>query len=100
MTDDPPTDAALPVEAGHILGYLIRYGGSVRVGPLVRHCGVPFDALAAVVNALAERGWVKITFRRPRQVLPPDLPERCREVDRITVTRYGRWRYATTWPRD
>jgi len=43
---------------------------------------------------------VKITFRQPRQVLPPDLPERCREVDRITVTRYGRWRYTTTWPRD
>ena len=50
------------------------------------------------VHPLAARRWVKIAFRRPRAQMPPDLPERCRTVERITLTRVGRWRHATTWP--
>ena len=98
MTDNPTQVATFASQAHHVLGYLVRHGGSMRIGPLVRHCGLDIDALAAAINELAERRWVKISFRTPRKVLPPDLPERCRRVDRITTTRYGRWRYATTWP--
>jgi hypothetical protein len=43
---------------------------------------------------------VKVEWRRrPRALLPPGLPERCRAVDRITSARFGRWRYAVTWPK-
>jgi hypothetical protein len=98
MTDNPTQAATLADEARHVLGYLKRHGGSVRIGPLVRHCGLDCDALAAAINELAERRWVKIGFRKPRKVMPPDLPERCRAVDRITTTRFGRWRYSVTWP--
>jgi hypothetical protein len=95
MTDDT---AILTGAARHLLGHLKRHGGSLRIGPLVRHCGLDFDVLAAAINQLAARRWVKIAFRRPRAQMPLDLPERCRPVERITLTRVGRWRHATTWP--
>jgi hypothetical protein len=98
MTENPTQVAAFASQARHVLACLKRHGGSVRIGPLVRHCGLDLDALAAAVNELAERRWVKISFRKPRKVMPPDLPERCRAVDRVTTTRYGRWRYSVTWP--
>jgi hypothetical protein len=98
MTDDPGQDAILAGAARHVLGYLKRHGGSLRIAPLVRNCGLDFDVLATALNELAERRWVKIAFRKPRAVMPPDLPERCRTVERITLTRVGRWRHAATWP--
>ena len=87
----------LSSNALYVFGYLQRHGGSMRIGPLVRHCGLDLDALAAAVNELSERRWVAIGRRRPRTVMPPDLPERCREVERVTTTRFGRWRYPVTW---
>ena len=84
--------------ARHVLGYLKRRGGSARICQLVRHCGLDFEALRAALNELAERRWVRINWRKPRKVMPTDLPEPCRAVDRVTTTRYGRCRYSVTWP--
>ena len=70
----------------------------MRIGPLVRHCGLDCDALVAAIRELNERRWVNINWRKPRAIMPPDLPERFREVDRITTTSFGRWRHSVTWP--
>jgi hypothetical protein len=86
-------------EAIAILGDIRRHGGSMRILPLFRRSGLGIEACAAAVNELAMRRWVRINWRRrPRAALPPGLPERFSEVDRVTSTRFGRWRYAVTWP--
>jgi hypothetical protein len=54
----------------------------------------------AAIRELQERRWVKVNWRRrPRAIIAPDLPERRREVDRITSTQFSRWRYSVTWPK-
>ena len=72
----------------------------MRIGPLVRWSNLEPDDLAAAVNELAERCWVEVTWRTPRSRLPDGLPERFREVQRITTTPFGRWRYPVTWAVD
>ena len=86
-------------EAIAILGDIVRHGGSMRIGPLCRRSGLTVEACAAAINELQVRRWVRVHWRRrPRAVVPPGLPERFMEVDRVTSTRFGRWRYAVTWP--
>jgi hypothetical protein len=77
-----------------------RHGGSMRVVPLFRRSSLDGEAFISAIRELQERRWVNVNWRHtPRAVLPPGMPERCREVDRVTSTRFGRWRYAVTWPR-
>ena len=68
------------------------------IAPLYRRSGVADAAFFAALNELVGRRWVHVKRRKPRDVLPPGLPERSREVERITMSRFGRWRYAVTWP--
>jgi hypothetical protein len=95
-TDDrrPPP---LSQHARHVFGLLAHRSGTMRIGPLVAAAGLSCDELATAVNELAERCWVKVTWRRPRVRLPPGVPERWREVERVTSTAFGRWRYSVTW---
>ena len=87
-------------EAIAILGDIRRHGGSMRIGPLFRRSGLATEACAAAINELLVRRWVRVHWRRqPRAVLPPGLPERFSEIDRVTSTRFGRWRHAVTWPK-
>jgi hypothetical protein len=82
-----------------VLNDLHTHGWSMRIVPLFRRSRRDWAAFATAVNELHERRWVSIAWRRtPRAVLPPGTPELSRKVDRITVTRYGRWRYLATWP--
>ena len=82
-----------------ILGYLKRHGGTMRIVPLFRCLGIEGEAFMAALSELHARRWVHVKCRKPRSVMPPGLPERCREVERITMSRFGRWRYAVTWPK-
>ena len=71
------------------MGLLARYGGSLRIRPLLQASGLSCDELSAVLNELAQRRWLEVTWRgTPR----PRSPERLRRVDRITTTRWGRSR--------
>lgn len=88
------SDAAIVV-----LGELRQHGWSMRLVPLFRRSSLDWAAFAAAVNELSDRRWVKITRRRTlRATPPPGLPEAAAHVDRITATRYGRWRCLATWP--
>ncbi len=69
----------------------------MRIGPLLRWSGLEPDDLAAAVNELSQRCWVEVAWRTPRSRLPEGLPDRFREVERVTTTRFGRWRYPVTW---
>jgi hypothetical protein len=96
MTHDEWEIPRFSNDAIAILGDIRRHGGSMRIGPLFRRSGLGWEAFAAAVNELQERRWVKVNWRRrPRAA----IPERCREADRVTSTRFGRWRYAVTWPK-
>jgi hypothetical protein len=98
--DDDRRPPPFSYHAHQVFGFLDRHGGSVRIGPLLRWSRLSSDDLAAAVNELAQRHWVKITWRnRPRAHLPDGLPERFRAVDRVTTTGFGRWRYPVTWQR-
>lgn len=84
-------------DALYIFGLLARRGGTMRVGPLLQQSHLSTEELAAAVNELAERCWVKIAGRNPRIRMPGDLPERFRAIERVTTTAFGRWRYPVTW---
>ena len=72
-----------------IMWLLTRSGGTLRTGPLLRQANLPVDELCAVLNGLAERRWIKVTWRHaPCERLPPRL----RRVERVTTTRWGRSR--------
>jgi hypothetical protein len=99
MTHDEWEIPRFSKDAVALLGDLHRHGWSMRVVPLFRRSDVDWAAFAAAVDELAQRRWVKIAWRRtPRTALPDGLPERCRDLDRVTATRFGRWRYLATWP--
>jgi hypothetical protein len=71
----------------------------MRIVPLFRSSALDWQTFAAALEELHERRWVKIAWRRrPRSDLPPGVPERCGEIDRIIGSRHGRWRYLATWP--
>lgn len=70
----------------------------MRVGPLLDAARLPPDDLADAINELAQRYWVNINWRNPGAPVREHLPERFRKVERITTTRFGRFRYSVTWP--
>jgi hypothetical protein len=72
---------------------LRRRGGSVRIRALLRCSGHATDELCAVLNELRERNWIGARWCRPRG----DLPERLREVGRVTATRQGRLHAPRIW---
>jgi hypothetical protein len=68
---------------------LLRHGGSLRASSLLAASGLSVDALCAAVNELVHRRWLRFNRRsRPRRT----GPERLRPIDRVTATRFGRWR--------
>jgi hypothetical protein len=83
--------------ARHLFGFILRRAGSMRITPLLRSSGLPPDDLAAAIDELSERCWLDVTSRKPAAALRAHLPEPFRTVDRVTTTRFGRWRYAHTW---
>src|SRR5688572_3468897 len=98
MTHDEWEIPRFSNEAIAILGHLKRAGGTMRIAPLYRRSGVADAAFFSALNELIGRRWVHVKWRKPRRVMPPGLPERAREVERVTLSRFGRWRYAVTWP--
>ena len=90
-------DPRLSKNASYVFSLLARRGGTMRTGPLVDATGLPADEVADAINELALRRWVEVTWRRPRARLPWGASERFREVERITTTRFGRWRHPVTW---
>ena len=57
-----------------LFGDLRRHGGSMRIAPLLRDCGLDADATAAAANQLNERRRVNVNWRRPRTHMRPACP--------------------------
>jgi len=84
-----PQFNSAPYALAAVMTALCRRGGSLRIGALLRASGLALDELCATVNELSRRRWVKVAWRRvPRAT----GPERLRPVERVTATRFGRWR--------
>ena len=76
-----------------LMSLLMRTGGGMRVGPLLRITRLPVDDLATAANELIERSWIDIVWRGERARRPETLPERARDIERIAATRIGRHCY-------
>ncbi len=76
-----------------LMSLLMRTGGGMRIGPLLRITRLPVDDLATAVNELGERSWIGIIGRGDHARRPETLPERARDIERIAATRLGRHCY-------
>jgi hypothetical protein len=90
MHDNPWRAPRLSHNAWCLMEILLRGGGGLRMGPLVRACDLSQDNLALAVNELAERWWIEIAWRGPSARRPGTLPDRFRAVRRVATTRIGR----------
>jgi hypothetical protein len=98
--NDPMYGQHASREARYLFAYLHRRGGTMRLGPMLRHLRMePRDFLAAVTE-LAERYWITIVWRPAPPGTAEDEPRSCAEVERLVTTRFGRKKYRTTWPVD
>ena len=96
MHDDDPEPQPISRSALCVFGILDRGGGCMRPGPLLREANLPPDDLAAALNDLAGRSWVKVAWRKPGAYLRTHLPDRFREVEHIATTPFGRHRYPSS----
>ncbi len=96
MHDDDPEPQPISRAALCVFGILDRGGGCMRPGPLLREANLPPDDLAAALNDLAGRSWVKVAWRKPGAYLRTHLPDRFREVEHIATTPFGRHRYPSS----
>jgi hypothetical protein len=93
MNDNPWRAPRLSDDANYIMRLLLRHGGGMRIGHLLKVAVLHDDALAAALNELVERLWVDVVWRGPDASRPEHLPERFRDVRRIATTRTGRHCY-------
>ncbi len=85
-SDYPSPRSSVTISALGVLGCLCRRGGSMRIRAILRCWGPATDDLCDALNELQGRGWIRVRRRTARG----DLPERVREVDRVTMTEEGR----------
>ena len=76
MEDRPWRAPRLSGNAKLLMSLLMRTGGGMRVGPLLRITRLPVDDLATAANELIERSWIDIVWRGERARRPETLPER------------------------
>jgi hypothetical protein len=93
FTDGPPPFSR---EALYLFGFLRRHGGSMRLGPLLRHVGLDTNTLIAAINELSARHWIRIFWRKSAAAFGDD-DRPLTDIDRIATTRFGRWRSIGTW---
>lgn len=98
MRNEPLSAPPFSSTALYLFGHLRRRGGSMRIGPLLWDLKLQDNLFADAINELQERGWIKVTWRKDGAPLPANVPARFAPCQRITTTRFGRWRYSVTWP--
>jgi len=98
MTLDPMAGAQASKEARYLFSYILRRGGSVRIGPLMRDVGMDKRQLVDAATELVERYWIVSTWRKLAPGVPKEETRPIEELDRLTTTRFGRRKYRTTWP--
>jgi len=91
---DHPRPHPYSVSALVIMKRLARHGGCLRIASLASEAALPCDELCETLNDLAERRWLRVTWRRTPHAA---LPARVRDVRRVTLTRLGRARLPVPW---
>ena len=82
----------------YLFGYLRRYGGSVRMRPLMNKAGLDADTLIAAATELNRRRWINVVWRPLAPGTDPEASRPLSDVDRLCTTRFGRYRAPSTWP--
>jgi hypothetical protein len=93
MNDNPWRAPRPSDDAMQLMALLLRRGGGMRIGPLLRISHPYHDALVAAANELIERLWVEVVWLGDRASRSNSVPERFREVRRVVTTRTGRHCY-------
>jgi hypothetical protein len=87
-------------EARCIFACLRRYGGSMRIGPLLRALGMDRRIVLDAVHELGERYWITIVWGKAATG-PSDADGRpLTDIHRLCTTRFGRRKYRSGWPVD
>jgi hypothetical protein len=81
----------------YLMGFLVRHGGGMRMGPLMRTCGTEPGHLRDAINELEERGWITIVWRNAATAAARNEPYPFNLVERVVTTYLGRLRYPVTW---
>jgi hypothetical protein len=98
MTNDTHHDIHASREARYVFAYLARRGGTMRLGPMLRHLGLEPRMFVEAVAELAERYWIVIHWRKPAPGTPDEETRPYTDIERLCSTRFGRRKYRTTWP--
>ena len=93
MSDNPWRAPRLSYNAWRLMELLLRRGGGMRIGPLLRLSGMSHSNLGLAITELSERLWVDIIWRSHAARRPEPMPEPFRGVRRIATTRTGRHCY-------
>ena len=64
MRNEPLSAPPFSSTALYIFGRLLRRGGSMRIGPLLRDLKLDDTQFADATNELQERGWIRVTWRK------------------------------------
>lgn len=97
MTHDPPDYPHCSPAARSLYAYIHHHGGLMRIRPLMRGLHMERKLLADAVNELVERGWLRIVWRKSARITPGEESRPHTDIDRLTTTRWGRYRYRSTW---
>ena len=98
MTHEPPDYPHGSPAARSLFAYIHRRGGAMRIKPLLRRIAMEQPVFADAVNELVERGWIRIAWRKSARITPGEESRPYTDIDRLTTTRWGRYRYRSTWP--
>lgn len=96
MDENPWRAPRLSTDAMLLMALLLRHGGGMRIGPLLRISRLTADQLAAAVNELIERLWIEAVWLSDHARRSDVLPERLRDVRRIVTNSNGRHCYRYT----
>ncbi len=98
MTHDPPDYPHCSPAARSLFSYIHHRGGTMRIKPLLRRIGMEQGMLVDAVNELVERYWMKIVWRKSAGIMPGEDSRPLTDADSLVSTRWGRYRYRSTWP--
>ena len=70
MRNEPYSAPPFSSTALYIFSRLLRRGGSMRIGPLLRDLKLDDSQFADATNELHERGWIRATWRKDGAPLP------------------------------
>jgi hypothetical protein len=75
-------------------------GGSMRIEPLRSASRLDDGQLVETLNELQARCWIRFKWRKRPEHTDADESRPMRDIERVTTTRFGRFRFEVSSPAD